>query len=294
MKMKYISRIRSGLRGYNRIDSKKATARIIDGSYNSVYKGRSMNFDELREYVPGANIKDMDWKASARSGRLLVKQYIAEKKHNIMFVMDTTKRMLADTMAGQEKRDVAIMSAGTLAYMVNRQRDYIGAVFSEGKGICSIPFSSELLSVEIMLQKYHDYVTMDNNSDINDSLEYIVCNFKQRMIVVIVTDIDGVSRIQENVLRRLLVKHDVILINIGDVDIAGSNVYDVETGSYLPEFFTGNKKLICRIEEQRRRKLAECETKLKRYGVAHSTIQDINCLDKQLGELLDKHRSEKR
>lgn len=76
------------MKGYKTIYTTKATSRIIDGSYNSIYKGRSMNFDELREYVVGDDIKDMDWKASARSQKLLVRQYIAEKKHNIMLVMD--------------------------------------------------------------------------------------------------------------------------------------------------------------------------------------------------------------
>ena len=85
------------MKGYKTIYTTKATSRIIDGSYNSIYKGRSMNFDELREYVVGDDIKDMDWKASARSQKLLVRQYIAEKKHNIMLVMDAGKILLDDT-----------------------------------------------------------------------------------------------------------------------------------------------------------------------------------------------------
>ena len=106
------------MKGYKTIYTTKATSRIIDGSYNSIYKGRSMNFDELREYVVGDDIKDMDWKASARSQKLLVRQYIAEKKHNIMLVMDAGKRMLGYANDVQEKSDVALMAAGTLAYMV--------------------------------------------------------------------------------------------------------------------------------------------------------------------------------
>ncbi len=51
-----------------------------------------MNFEDLREYVVGDNIKDIDWKASARSRNLLVRRYIAEKKHNVMLVFDTGKK----------------------------------------------------------------------------------------------------------------------------------------------------------------------------------------------------------
>ena len=76
MKMTYISRIQGNMKGYKTIYTTKATSRIIDGSYNSIYKGRSMNFDELREYVVGDDIKDMDWKASARSQKLLVRRRV--------------------------------------------------------------------------------------------------------------------------------------------------------------------------------------------------------------------------
>ena len=61
MRLEYISRIKDGLKRYKTISTKKTTSRVLDGSYNSIYKGRSMNFDELREYVPGDDVKDIDW-----------------------------------------------------------------------------------------------------------------------------------------------------------------------------------------------------------------------------------------
>ena len=78
MKLNYVSRISFGLQRYKTIATNRATSRVLDGSYNSIYKGRSMNFDELREYVPGDDIKDIDWKATSRSQKVLVRQYIAE------------------------------------------------------------------------------------------------------------------------------------------------------------------------------------------------------------------------
>lgn len=294
MMMKYISKIQAGLRGYNRIDTKRATAKVIDGSYNSVYKGRSMNFDELREYVPGDNLKDMDWKASARSGRLLVKQYIAEKKHDIMLVFDSCKRMLADTNDGIEKREVAIMSAGTVGYMVNHQGDYVGAVFGDAKGVRYYPFKSDLINLEIILQQYHKAVTMENEMSLNNSLEYIIRNFRQRMIIAIVTDTDGVCRIDDMTLRRLLVRHDIILINVGDADISGGGLYDVEDGRYMPEFFTRSRRLTKQIEAQRQAQRMMCDEKMRRNGIAYSVFQNTDNMERQISELLNKHRSVKR
>ena len=88
IQMSNILKVKANLRKYKTIKTNKSTSRIIDGSYNSVYKGRSMNFDELRDYVPGDEIRDIDWKATARSQKVLVRQFIAEKKHNIMLVID--------------------------------------------------------------------------------------------------------------------------------------------------------------------------------------------------------------
>ena len=128
MKMKYIPRIKANLW----INTKIKTSNILEGSYNSIYKGRSMNFEDLREYVIGDNVKDIDWKASARSNKILIKQYIAEKKHNILFILDTGKKMLADTKELESKKEIALMTVGTISYLVDSHGDSISAIY-QGK-----------------------------------------------------------------------------------------------------------------------------------------------------------------
>ena len=97
MRMTYITKIQANIKRFQTVHTRRSTNRVLDGSYKSIFKGRSMNFDELREYVPGDDIKDIDWKASSRSQKMLVRQYIAERKHNIMLVFDTNRRMLGDS-----------------------------------------------------------------------------------------------------------------------------------------------------------------------------------------------------
>lgn len=294
MRMKYVSRIQSNLKKYKTIHTGRVTSRILDGSYNSVYKGRSMNFDELREYVAGDDIKDMDWKASARSQKMLVRQYVAEKKHNIMLVMDTNRRMLADTTKLKEKRDVALMSAGTLAYLVNRNGDYISSTYMAGELVKHFPFKMGLMNVESILESYYKAVTMENQSKLSTSLEYIIRNFKRRMIIIVVTDMDGIRNVSENTLKRLLVMHDVLIINISDADTSGKNVYNVEEKNYLSEYFTEDKVLAKLEAEKRQAVKTECENKLKKFGIASSTIDDTDNIDMKVVELLEKHKLEKR
>lgn len=294
MRMKYVSRIQSNLKKYKTIHTGRVTSRILDGSYNSVYKGRSMNFDELREYVAGDDIKDMDWKASARSQKMLVRQYVAEKKHNIMLVMDTNRRMLADTTKLKEKRDVALMSAGTLAYLVNRNGDYISSTYVAGELVKHFPFKMGLMNVENILENYYKAVTMENQSMLSTSLEYIIRNFKRRMIIIVVTDMEGMRNVSENTLKRLLVMHDVLMINISDADTSGKNVYNIEGGNYLSEYFTEDKVLAKLEAEKRQTVKTECEDKLKKFGIASSTIDDTDDIDMRIVELLEKHKIEKR
>lgn len=288
--MNYVSKIQSNLKKYKTINTNKITTRILDGSYNSVYKGRSMNFDELREYVPGDEIKDMDWKASARGNKLLVRQYIAEKKHNIMLVIDSNCRMLANANDTQDKAEVALLSAGTLAYLVNRNGDYVSATFATKTSVNHIPFRSGLMNIENILSSYHKAVTLDNDSDLNKPLEFILHNYNRRMIILIVTDITGIDKIKEDNLKRLLVRHDVLLVDVSDADLSGKNVYDVEMGSYLPDFFTRDKKFVALEEEKKQSFEQRCIDKLKRYGIASSVISNTKDIDAKIIELLEKHK----
>ncbi len=293
MKLEYISRIKDGLKRYKTISTDKATSRVLDGSYNSIYKGRSMNFDELREYVPGDDVKDIDWKATSRSQKVLIRQYIAEKKHNIMLVMDTNRRMLADSSEGEEKREVALIGGGSLAYMVTSNGDYVSAIFSDGKKMQRFPFRMGFLNLETILSGYNKAVTMENNSSIDQSLEYIIRNIRRRMIIVIVTDMEGISKVSESLLRQLVLVHDVLLINISDADVFGKNVYGIEQRNYLPAYITRSRKLKKLQMEEKSRVLAECDNKLKKNGIAMTTIKSSSHVERGIIELLEKHKMRK-
>ena len=293
MRLEYISRIKDGLKRYKTISTKKTTSRVLDGSYNSIYKGRSMNFDELREYVPGDDVKDIDWKATSRSQKVLIRQYIAEKKHNIMLVMDTNRRMLADTSEGEEKKEVALIGGGSLAYMVTSNGDYVSAIYSDGEKMCRFPFRMGFLNLETILSGYNKAVSLKNNSNIDQSLEYIIRNIRRRMIVVIVTDMEGISKVSESLLRQLILVHDVLLINVSDADVFGKNVYSIEQSDYLPAYITRSKKLRKLQQEEKRRVLAECDNKLKRNGIAMTTIRSSSHVERGIIELLEKHKMRK-
>jgi len=169
MNLKYINQVKANISIY----SNKKSSNILDGSYKSVYRGKSMNFENLREYVINDDVKDIDWKASARSANLLVKQFNAEKKHNILIVMDTGIKMDGDTNISDSKKDVALYSAGTIGYLAIKNGDYVGMLYNQQDRITYKPFRYNLYNLEQYLTDFDKYATVENQEGI-DNFEEIL------------------------------------------------------------------------------------------------------------------------
>ena len=265
MEMKYIKIIKANLSIYTR----KKTSNILEGAYNSIYKGRSMNFEDLREYVVGDNIKDIDWKASARSNKILIKQYVAEKKHNILFILDTGKKMLADTEQLESKKEIALMTTGTIAYLVNKHGDSISAIYKGKRNIKFFPFQTTLYNIEKILNCYEKEIGTENN--LETLIDYVMKYIKRKMIIFIITDIDGMSNISERTLKKISLKHDVMIVNISDALMTGYNTFDIEQENYIPGYILEDEKL----------KNIEIEIKNQIYEDAKEKFKKYNIINKQ-------------
>jgi len=239
MKLKYINQIQANIS----ITSHMKTSNILDGTYKSVYRGKSMNFENLREYVINDDVKDIDWKASSRSGTILVKQFIAEKKHNIMLVMDTGKKMDADTSSNFQKKEIALMTAGTIGYIAVKNGDYIGMMFNSNNKINFKPFKYSLYNLEEYLTEYEKSATLTTDTNLDETLKYIIKNIKKKMILFIVTDLEGLNNLSTKNIKALKEAHDVLLINIEDAFMTGENIYDIDEDNYIPPILLKDKQL---------------------------------------------------
>ena len=116
MRLQYIEKIRKNIS----IQASKKTVSLLEGLYKSVFHGKSMDFDDLRDYVVGDNSKDIDWKSSIRHGSLLIRRYCAYRRHNMIFIVDSGKKINGITESGENKSDIALYVFGTLAYLINK------------------------------------------------------------------------------------------------------------------------------------------------------------------------------
>ena len=285
MKMKYITKIKANLEIY----TKKKTSNILEGAYNSIYKGKSMNFEDLREYVIGDNVKDIDWKASARSNKILIKQYIAEKKHTILFILDTGKKMLADTRDLESKKDVALMAIGTIGYLVEKHGDSIGAIYQGKENLKLFNFSTGLYNLEKVLNSYEREIDTDNN--LEELIKYVLKFIRRRMIIFVITDIDGMNNISEETLKRLSLLHDVMFVNISDAFMTGYNAFDIDQNDYIPDYILEDDKLKDIELEIKTKIYDEVKEKFKKYKIITTTINKQREIVNDVFKLLERRKN---
>lgn len=286
MNLKYINQVKANISIY----SNKKSSNILDGSYKSVYRGKSMNFENLREYVINDDVKDIDWKASARSANLLVKQFNAEKKHNILIVMDTGLKMDGDTNISDSKKEVALYSAGTIGYLAIKNGDYVGMLYNQQDHITYKPFRYNLYNLEQYLTDFDKYATVENQEGIEKSLEYAYKYITKKMIIFIITDLQGMEKISEKVIKKISAIHDVLLINISDAYFFGEKGFDLDSKTYIPSFITEDAELYTIEKEIKKEIFTNSENKLRKNKVSVTTVNSVSEIPQKMIELLERHK----
>lgn len=235
----YLDRIRRLVNIY----SKRRTSNILEGNFPSIFRGRSMDFDDLDDYHEGDDVHDIDWKSSSRAGKLLIRRYMSEKKFNIIFVCDSGLKMDADTSKNNPKDRLATTLLGACAYIVDKQGgDYAFAVSRPEKDYISL-FKSGPLHMNSVITDYENTVRQEPKSKINTLLEIVADSVKRKKLIILITDLDGIRRIDEKLLRKLKVSNEMITFCIDDQYLTGNDAFDVEKKRYEVSFVTRSRKL---------------------------------------------------
>jgi len=273
---------------------------LLEGEYGSVFKGRSMDFDDLRQYVAGDDIKDIDWKATARAGQTLIKRYVAIRKHNILLVVDTGRNMSAMSATGETKRDVAIMVSGVMGYIAQKHGDLVAMVAGNDESTHYIPLKGTNQHLEKILQHIEKEATPDAPiSNLSRQLEYIARSIRRRMMVVILSDDIDLTDEHEHLLRRLVAQHELMWITIGDAniaekDVASQNLYDIGTGVEIPSFMQQNKALLKEFTESVENQRLDTEKRLERLRISSQRVSGEADAVTALFKLLEKQKYARR
>ena len=195
------------------ISTLRAVDNMIGGEYHSVFKGRGMEFDEVRQYEPGDQINSIDWKVTARTGVPFVKRFVEERELTVTIVVDAS----ASQDFGSEeksKKDLIIEIAALLAFSAIRNNDRVGLLtFSEEVDIYLPPRKGKANGMRVI----KELVTMNpptKGTSLKNALEYLARVQKGKSIVFLISDF--IDEGFEKQLRIVSKKHDLLLIRVSD------------------------------------------------------------------------------
>ncbi|WP_436701531.1 DUF58 domain-containing protein [Nocardioides sp. BYT-33-1] len=279
---------------------------LLEGEYAAIHAGRGIDFNDLREYVRGDDVKDIDWKASARSRQLLVKRYVAERKHTVLLCVSTGRSMAALAGVGSErgvptsKRDLAVFVAGVTGHLAVQHGDLVGLVHGDADHQhVSRPGSGDL-HLERLLGTVHQAIRADGPpGDLTALLRHVVRTIRRRTILLVVTDEPAVTEEQATLLRRLAVQHEVLFLTVGDLDpttpaMSGHRLVDIDAGVEVPAWLRRDARLHRELAALVADQTQEMRRRLDQLGIVQEQVRDLDGAVTAVFRLLERHRHARR
>ena len=287
-----MSRLVHQVKGRLSLQVRRRSVALLDGGYASLHRGRSLEVDDLREYIPGDDVRDIAWKASARHGSMLVTRRIAERHVSMVLVVPTGRGFAAQSAAGEVKAQVAATAAGVLGWVAIRHGDEVRLVSgSPGAVRASRSLSSEG-HLEHLLQHIISASRAEApNADLPGLLRHVARTVTGRKVVVVIAD-DGVrAEAVADALRVIRQRHEVIWVEIADVDpTTAGPVREVARGRALPHLVVASpdlRRAYQAAETARREALA---TLMRRQDIAVMRVESSDEVVTAVVRLLEKRR----
>ncbi|WP_396904636.1 DUF58 domain-containing protein [Mycolicibacterium phlei] len=213
--------------------------RLLEGGHTSLQFGRSNDFVDLREYVVGDDVRDIDWRASARSPHLVVRRYVAERSQEFLLIADTGANLLATAPSGERKRDLVVLALGAVGLIACAQADKIGLVYGDDRGSSLERGKTGEDHLEQMLTLVNETdIRIGNPSNIVRQLQFVAEHLDNRYSIFVVCDQPAVTPELVSTAMALRARSAIHWIIIDDLDILGQpdaadEVLDVATGRAL-------------------------------------------------------------
>ena len=186
---------------------------VFAGEYESVFKGRGMEFAEVREYSPGDDIRTIDWNVTARFGKPFVKQFIEERELTVMLLVDLSGSQRFGSFQ-KTKREIAAEVAAVLAFSAIRNNDKVGYIAFSNQIEKFIPPKKGRRHVLRVIREILYSKEGEKGTSLKTALEYLGHVVRKKSVVFLISDFWDKGF--ESVLRILQRRHDLIAIQILD------------------------------------------------------------------------------
>ena len=186
---------------------------LFGGEYESVFKGRGMEFSEVREYVPGDDIRTIDWNVTARSQHPFVKKFVEERELTVIFVVDGSKSLQFGS-SDKFKSSIAAEIAGLLAFSAIKNKDKVGLLIFTDHVEKFVPPKKGKSHVLRVVREILFYQPTKKQTNLRTALEHLYRILTRNAVIFIISDF--MDQDYEKALKILKQKHDLIAIQISD------------------------------------------------------------------------------
>lgn len=248
---------------------------FLSGNYESVFKGRGMEFDEVREYQPGDEIRSIDWNVTARMGHPFVKKFIEERQLTVMILLDAS----ASSYFGTSKRlksELAAEISAVLAFAAVKHNDRVGLIIFTDRIEKFIPPRKGQQHVLRVIREALYFKPKGKGTNIEDALKYLDSVTTRRAVTFIISDFfDKDFKKPLSVANK---RHDCVAITITDpreMELPKSGIVeltDAESGAFF-QVDTSNAKVRRTYSQEAARKVDERARLFGTIGVDHIDIR---------------------
>ena len=213
------------------------TSRAVDasfaGQYESVFKGRGMEFDEVREYTPGDDIRSIDWNVTARTGKAYIKRFVEEREMTVIFAVDLSASGDFGTV-NKAKNELAAEFCAVMAFAAAKNNDKVGLLIFSDQIELYIPPKKGVSHMLRLVRELLYFKMHKRNTNISQALDYLAKIIQKKATVFLVSDF--IETDFEKPLSLLNKRHDVIAVSVRDrAEIVLPNIglielVDAETG----------------------------------------------------------------
>jgi len=257
------------------IVANRAVNDLFAGQYKSVFRGRGMEFDEVREYQPGDDVRTIDWNVTARTGTAFIKRFCEERELTILFLVDVSASG-AFGSGRQSKLDTVVEVTAMLMFSALKNNDKVGLItfcdgvidyFAPRKGKAHVlHLIRELVAVE----------PVPRRTDLEPALEFISKVQKRRSVVFLISDF--LADQSQHAMAVCNKRHDLIAMTVSDPrehalpDVGFVTLRDAETGK-LVELDTAHPRVRALFQVRADQRAGQLSTCLKRVGADQLAIR---------------------
>lgn len=201
------------------ITTSRLVTDVFAGQYHSVFKGRGLEFDEVREYFPGDDVRTIDWNVTARTGKPHIKKFVEERELTVMLLVDVSRSCQFSTV-NELKSKLAAEIAALLAFSAIRNNDKIGLIIFTDKIEKFVPPIKGKKNVLRLIREILFYEPQHTATDMAASLDYLNKVMTRKSVAFLISDFfepGGESGRLKKALAIANRRHDLIAVTLNDI-----------------------------------------------------------------------------